>query len=251
MAEPETNNSGSGTQKNTEANPKVVVGVLVVIGLAALILGFVHVLNTISSPFSLNRGLSNTPTSLAEDERLKGQDTDSDGLNDYDEAVLYGTSPFLSDSDGDDIDDRAETLAGSDPNCPEGVQCGLAVGNVNTNGSVASNTNSAIGFGGDITMDQLRQTLINAGAPAYIINNTDDATLLALYQKALASDSGNTNATVNDAQLIEGLNKLTPSEIRQFLASGGVDPNVLAQVDDAELTDFFQRAVEEQLVTQP
>jgi len=47
---------------------------------------------------------------------LQGQDTDADGLTDYQE--LYGTftNPFVQDTDNDGVSDYYETVSGSDPN---------------------------------------------------------------------------------------------------------------------------------------
>lgn len=42
-------------------------------------------------------------------------DTDSDGITDYDEEMLYDTDPTTSDSDGDGIADGAEIMRGYDP----------------------------------------------------------------------------------------------------------------------------------------
>ena len=56
-----------------------------------------------------------------EDERLRSQDTDEDGLSDWDELNVYITSPYLADSDSDGIKDGEEISAGTDPNCPTGA----------------------------------------------------------------------------------------------------------------------------------
>jgi len=42
-------------------------------------------------------------------------DTDSDGVSDSDEVLVYETDPAKSDSDGDGTDDQGETDAGTDP----------------------------------------------------------------------------------------------------------------------------------------
>jgi sugar lactone lactonase YvrE len=42
-------------------------------------------------------------------------DTDSDGLSDGDEVLVYGSDPLLLDTDGDGYSDGAEVLAGTDP----------------------------------------------------------------------------------------------------------------------------------------
>ncbi len=44
-----------------------------------------------------------------------GPDCDSDGLNNADERILYGTDPTREDTDSDHQSDRDETLAGTDP----------------------------------------------------------------------------------------------------------------------------------------
>ncbi len=60
-------------------------------------------------------------------------DMDGDGLYDDDEAMIYGTSPFLADTDGDGLDDATEIYRGTDPRtattaaeaCPGGgTDCG-------------------------------------------------------------------------------------------------------------------------------
>ena len=43
-------------------------------------------------------------------------DSDSDGLNDYDEVYTYNTDPMAPDSDGDGYTDAEEIAAGRDPN---------------------------------------------------------------------------------------------------------------------------------------
>jgi len=47
---------------------------------------------------------------------LQGLDTDSDGINDYDELYTIYTNPFLADTDNDSVDDYVENKWGFDPN---------------------------------------------------------------------------------------------------------------------------------------
>lgn len=58
---------------------------------------------------------------------LQKQDTDKDGLSDYDEMYNYQTSPFLEDSDSDGLSDKIELETGRDPLCHKDKDCGEAV----------------------------------------------------------------------------------------------------------------------------
>lgn len=242
----------------TEANPKVVVSVLVIVGVTALILGFFQLLNVIRSPFS---GVENSNASLAltntTDEELKNKDTDGDGLNDYDELYLYQTSPFLADSDSDGKTDKQEFDAGTNPNCPAGQTCSLTLAtNSNSAGNVnaPANTNAATVNGTNITTDQLRKTLKEAGAPSYVVDQADDATLIKLYQNAVSSantNGGSTNIATDDQTFVNNLQNMSAADIRSFLSQGGADPAALSQIDDASLQKLFQTAVQQQMQNQP
>jgi hypothetical protein len=62
-------------------------------------------------------------------------DDDNDTLSDVDETSLYGTNPFLSDTDSDGFDDPVEVAAGSDP-LDTGNIPGSASGDINGDGNV-------------------------------------------------------------------------------------------------------------------
>ncbi len=55
-------------------------------------------------------------------------DTDGDGLSDYDEVVVHGTSPVLLDSDGDGISDGDEVALGTNPADADSDNDGIADG---------------------------------------------------------------------------------------------------------------------------
>lgn len=243
-----------------QANPKAVVGALAVLGIAALILGFFHIVNSIRSPFITNR--TNSNSSLAAiteaDRKLQQQDTDQDGISDYDELYQSETSPFLKDSDSDGTDDKAELSLGTDPNCPTGKTCGLVL-TPSTNGDInsgASNSNSSVADTTDAAT--IRQTLKDAGAPVYILDSTDDATLLQMYREVTgAAGTANSNgsetntSSTDETDVLTSLRDLSPTEIRDLLVQGGVDRTTLDQMDDTALRQLFQQAIDEELTTTP
>lgn len=266
----QTDSPKQDDSKQSQANPRVVVGVLVVVGVAALILGWFNVLNVIRSPFAP----TNTPTdkelaseSVARDDQLKQQDTDGDSLSDFDELYAYGTSPFLNDSDSDGRDDKTELAGETDPNCPEGQSCGFLPptdSNANTNVSVAGNTNGSGNqninastsdlISSDPVVATLRQTLKDAGAPAYVVDKLDDAALLDLYRSTVSEQPGSANAAANtnlsQTDVIQSLRGASPAEIRELLTSGGADEGLLQEVDDAALQTIFDQALSEELNSQ-
>src|SRR5258708_2817826 len=99
--------------------------ILCVGGLGALF-GIWHWHASVSDAFQSNAPKFQTLDQIeqARQDTMKSKDTDGDGLSDYDEVYVYHTSPYLKDSDSDGIDDKTELKRGTDPNCPEGKQCG-------------------------------------------------------------------------------------------------------------------------------
>lgn len=116
------------------AETRFSVGILGICGLAVILLSSVYLRSSILSPFRVPTakliGAQERLQAIAassearEAERLKGKDTDRDGLSDYAELHIYKTSPYLADSDSDGIPDAIEIAQGTNPNCPTGQTCG-------------------------------------------------------------------------------------------------------------------------------
>ena len=69
--------------------------------------------------------------SCPEDCALETEDSDTDGLSDWDEVNIYGTDPYNPDTDGDGMEDGMEIAKGSDPLDPDsddGGQCDGSLG---------------------------------------------------------------------------------------------------------------------------
>jgi hypothetical protein len=132
--------------------------------------------------------------------RLRAQDTDGDGLSDWDELNIYQTSPYLEDSDSDGFADKQEIDSGNDPNCPTGRDCAATIS------LPAADNNTADNDFEDIS-DQLNQL------------------------HAQSTD------TTGAADAFAGLD---PAGLRQMLLDAGMDSNVLNQISDDELMKNFQ-----------
>ncbi len=182
--------------------------------------------------------LESVATSImeAQDEQLKLQDSDQDGLNDYEETKVYGTSPFIADTDSDRISDAAEVRAGSDPTCPTGQTCQ----GTQTLANNAQSTNPFLSADFKAILEdpvKLRQLLIQGGADPAIINQLDNQTLQLLAQEAFKAS---TQATPEKLELLQNL---TPAQIRALFKSSGMTDEQLAQISDEKLLEIYSQAL--------
>jgi hypothetical protein len=201
------------------------IALFVVMGASALVLGVMNMGQSISGPLKLNFA-ANPLTSAADQQlaSLKIKDTDGDSLSDYDELYAYRTSPYIKDSDSDGIDDSAEIKNETDPNCPQGKDCGtpapvnsgssLDLLNISPTdlfgtGSDADTVLSPLpGTTGNIleatsgNVGQIRQMLKEQGLSDDILSTIDDATLIQMYNEAIvtAQKSADSNSNVNANQ---------------------------------------------------
>lgn len=155
-------------------------------------LGVLQIRNTMYAPFALN---TNIPPDLKEKVNdqmsLQYRDTDLDGLNDFDELYVYGTSPYLADTDSDGIPDKQEVDLGKDPNCVEGQECipmdtaqvatsSTTLGTVMDPGAAPTDLNAMLE-----DPAQLRQLLLQAGMDQKVLDSYKDADLLKMTQELM------------------------------------------------------------------
>ena len=99
---------------------------LLAFAIFAIGLGIMQIRNTMYSRFALN---DKVPFHLKDQvntvDALRFRDTDKDSLTDFDELYVYGTSPYLADTDSDGILDGEEIKRGINPNCAEGQDCSM------------------------------------------------------------------------------------------------------------------------------
>lgn len=93
---------------------------LTTFGIIALGLGLFQLRNIVYAPFALNDKVPlSLKSEIVDDNQayLKKVDTDKDGLSDFDETNVYGTSAYLYDTFGYGISDREVVQKGL-PLCP-------------------------------------------------------------------------------------------------------------------------------------
>jgi len=263
--------------KKWTAEQKWGLGILVFFGIAVLVFGLWQFLYRVKSPF-LGRG---TGWKSIEEQDLekylatKDQDTDGDGLSDFDEVNIYQTSAYLADSDSDGYADKQEIESGNDPNCPAGKSCGLEAGPsgetasalggssglgglVNTPGSAKAEELQAL-LGGQATPEAVKAALRQAGMSDEALNKIDDKTLMEIYREVLketnaSANSQNLNVNSNpnppDLNVNSGtvagdpsLGGLTPQEVRDLLRQEGADEAALQAVDDETLMKIWQESI--------
>lgn len=246
------------------------------IGFFALIIAGISMWINLANPFAsiIKAGQEQAAKSAAEEQKallvLQTKDTDGDGLTDYSETNTYGTSPYLKDSDGDNIDDKTEVAKGTDPNCPEGQTCQAETGaSAATSSSAApqlqtSLANPAI----EITPAYIRQIMKSNGATDEQLEALTDDELMEAFRDYLAanpqaasdlaaqgydvnvgaaqtsaalsqSDAGNADLASLNVSSVDDLKKLTGAQIRQLMISSGASESVLAQVTDDQLKEMF------------
>lgn len=96
---------------------------MLVFAILAVGLGMLQLRNAVYGPFAVTPRANNGAIISDEQAKLKAVDTDHDGFTDYDELYVYSTSPYLPDTDSDDVSDKDEVAKGTNPLCAEGKTC--------------------------------------------------------------------------------------------------------------------------------
>ncbi len=140
---------------------------------------------------------------------LKETDTDGDGLSDYAEIYIYHTSPYLVDSDSDGQSDFKEVRQGTNPNCPQGKDCGSSVPLHNTNSANSvSNFNQTIAtstatvLGHSVSNNSLASSTAQSDLQKVLNGQADVKTL----RKVLVSSGIGTKAKldkISDSELMK------------------------------------------------
>ncbi len=208
---------GNKPTQSLSTEQKIAFALLMFLGIGGILFGFQSFGANLSRPIQLQIAeyytgkeyLSTDERETKEREEAKNKDTDKDGISDYDELYIYKTSPYLTDSDSDGFDDKAEVFSGNDPNCPTGRDCGPGgqeeVGKKdNLKGLV-----EGIGSGGNKILESGQMELENA------------QDIESLFRDA------------------------TIAEIREALMATGISEEQLSEIEDDQLQEMFFGAIDD------
>ncbi len=208
-----------------------------------IVLGFFRLNKAIALPFKRNTTFTFKTTDQLEKERtqkLREQDTDGDGLNDYDELYVFRTSPFLEDSDSDGVPDGVEVAQESDPNCPKGKTCRQAkIFAAQTGGGTDSGSQGGGTSGTNPTTGQV-------GTPTTSTSADAEAKVMAV----IAETFGDPNQ-LTPQKITDGLQKMPSDQLREFLGKLGVPAAALQRADDATLRKLITDTLNEIAVSPP
>lgn len=251
------------TEKKHDRTQQILFGGVVGIGVITFFFGFFYIRNNIQGPFRLqttNKDTLALGTTSQLITTLQSRDTDHDTLNDYDELYVYGTSPYLSDSDSDGVADNVEVQKGTDPNCAGTETCSpIAVaqpptdttnGNSNDGTGLSANTDlgalfntAAANTNGSLSVADLRTALRNAGAPAATLESIDDQTLLTLYQQVTTTGSDtNVNGVFTNSNAVSVTNgnaAVITNSIPANTNSTTIDPTTLQNLSSDQIRTFL------------
>lgn len=139
---------------------------------------------------------------------LKNIDTDGDGISDWDELFIHGTSPYLEDTDGDTLSDYEEIFVyKTNANCPEGQNCS----------------------------NSLSQSEVQNTEPS-----DDFYNFLTSLETSVEQDI---NSTSSNSSLSESPENLDAQSLRQILIQSGIEENDLQQISDDDLLKLYQEVL--------
>ncbi len=192
---------------------------------------------------------------------LKVSDTDQDGLSDYDELYTYRTSAYIEDTDSDGIQDGVEIKRGTDPNCPQGKDCGISpnlppITPHATSSPIAGVSSGSSGAINPLDIQdpkQIRQLMLATGQISQSdLNQIDDATLLSTWEqvKQSLSQSGSNSSAPSPAISPAPANPTiepiaSPADLRRLLQESGMKKDMLDKIDDATLLKVYKDTVEQ------
>lgn len=229
------------SKKKDIFSPKLQLAFITILAAVSLIFAAGNWLNSLKIGFAVKGNIngdfsdndfSPTNSDISRALSQQSQDTDMDGLSDYDELNVYKTSPYIADSDSDGYLDGEEVKNGEDPNCPINQSCGL-VAPAETDVSAEELNN--------LSAEQIRQILLKQGTvKEEDLANIDDQTLKNLYLETL-NETGPQESGPAELKPEQNLELITPAQLRAILLEQPeVKPEDINSLTDAELMEVWQ-----------
>jgi len=226
-------------EKTKPGGTKILLGAVIIFGIAALIFGVYSLRQKLVSPFTLavQKDIFADLVPEEDDERLnelREQDSDEDGLSDYEEIYIYDTSAYIADTDSDGVSDSDEITLGTNPNCPTGTNCqGIRVIGPNTTISDLfpefSDSNVSLK---DRTLQEFRAILLADGFDEDRLAEIDDETLLIILEESVKIQEETISGDVpsGDTNL---------DEVRLLLIELGVPEDEVFSLSDQDVRDIL------------
>ncbi len=228
---------------------------LLVFAMLFLILSFFQMRNNLYRPYALSDAV---PSVLIQEkfsdptEALHYRDTDRDGLTDFEEIYVYGTSAYLEDTDGDGISDRDEISQGKNPLCAEGSACSVQNSanfpNITVDSWIASPNPEDMMFDPQSLLSdpvEIRKLLVDVGMDPESLKDIKDEDLIAIGTEILNSEEFKNvlnnqvvQSTTSTIQTPEEDIFSDPTLLRQkLLETGYVDKTALDKLSDEEVVN--------------
>ncbi|MBI2551981.1 hypothetical protein HYW17_01615 [Candidatus Uhrbacteria bacterium] len=269
---------------NEDRAPRAIVFgflALFLLGIGSFALAFHTFPDRLRAPFNLPPPGAANPLAFSGDfeNELEGatKDTDQDGIPDIREREVYGTSPYLPDTDSDGFSDKEELDAGEDPNCPRGTDCqafrfpsAREVEQERIAKSLYESTLAAklaeSGIPGVTDAPAIRNFLRQAGIAEEILGQFDDKALVKIFQESARNPSpppptlilppegggkpGAERGIVRGAGSGEGKagqlpENPTAAQIRELLSGSGIEKSVLEKFNDEQLIGLYKDALKD------
>ncbi len=228
-----------------------------------LIISFFQLRNNLYRPYALTNAVPdilikekfNDPT-----EALHFRDTDKDGLNDFDEIYIYGTSAYLEDTDSDGIGDRDEIIQGKNPLCAEGGACEKQEEEIiswkGLENLIQENVLENTFFDPQEYLKDpkaLKNLLISSGVDSKLLEGITDEEMILVGQEIFNSEEfmaalniqiDNTQTTTPKTLSKEEL-FASPALLRQaLLDTGYVDKEALDKLTDAQVKEAAEQMLD-------
>lgn len=218
--------------------------ILVIFIFLILIFGFGRIKKEIYAPFKQVSVAEEKLSSEEINSISKTQDTDKDGISDFEERFVYQTSIYLSDTDSDGFGDQEEIAAKSDPLNGKSTPYNPTSKQAEEQSVLERTVNADEGK--SFSVQEIKDLLVKqTGLSQEIVDKIDDKELERLYNETKSETGINPEQTKSESEASSQALDLDISTIRQFLIEQGVDKEMLDSIDNETLKSIFLQSLQQ------